>query len=90
MLAELLLTAAANVTASVISLRRELVRHTLTDDECEKAGVPYESTERAVYLMPLEDAPWWHFAVYVRRVGSESCVDLRGFALCAEVWHLPR
>lgn len=87
--AESLMQGAGHVVAAVVGLRRKIVRHPMSDTECERAGVPYESTEKAVYLFPFKGAPWWRFSARLHLEEGENCIDLCGLGCCVEVWYVP-
>ena len=79
----------AEAVASVISLRRELVRFDWSDDECEAAGVPCGHSERAITMRSDSGSRWCHFAIYVdHSPGSEGFVDIRAFGWSAEVFYV--
>ena len=80
------MTAIAHTTAFLVGLRRQVVYVSLEDRECEAAGVPYGTATKAITV--TESGPWWHCRVYLKQCGSESCVDVRGLGMCAEVWYL--
>ena len=79
----------AHAVASVISLRRELVRFHWSEDECEAVAVLYGHSERAIVVGSLSGASWWHFAAYLDdSPGSEGFVEIRAFGWSAEVFYV--
>jgi len=82
----------ANAAAWLVSCRRELVQHTLTDDECEAAGLPLGSTERAVHLHPLAGIPAWCVSGWIDgpEMGPEGCLQLVLLGYSVEVFYVRR
>jgi len=79
----------ANAAAWLVSCRRELVRHKLTDDECEAAGLPHGSTDPAVHVQRPAGASAWRVDAWLdREEQREGClrVDVLGHHI--EVFYL--
>lgn len=76
--------ALAGATAWAIKATgRQVQRYTLTDEECEEAGVPEGTTEPCIYVHPLVGSKWWRVAAW----NDGDCIHLRALGWVAEVHH---
>jgi len=91
--------AIANAAAWLVSCRRELVRHALTFEECEAAGLPEGSTERAVHVQRPTGALWWRLDAWLdssadgspsRAGGAEGCLHVDALGYSIEVYYYRR
>lgn len=69
-----------------VGLRHTLKTYTLTDDECEAAGIPLGSSEVCAYAFPLVGAQWWRVDAW----SDGDCFQLRALGWAVEVHHEPR
>lgn len=69
-----------------VGLRHQLETYTLSDDECEAAGLPLGSSEVCAYAFPLVGAQWWRVDAW----SEGDCFQLRVLGWVVEVHHEPR
>ena len=82
--------AIADAAAWLVSHRRELVHHTLTEDECEAAGVAFGSTERAVHIHPMVGASAWRLDAWLDGTEREGCLNIDALGHHIEVFYRRR
>lgn len=78
-----------NLTAALVGLVRPLVRHQLTDDECELKGLPVGTSEPAVFCTPLPSASPWRLDLWTEADDNtrQACLHLRILGCDVEVWY---
>lgn len=69
-----------------VGLRHTLKTYTLTDDECEAAGIPLGSSEVWAYAFPLVGAQGWRADAW----SDGDCFQLRALGWAMEAHHEPR
>lgn len=82
--------AIANVAALVISLKRDLVHHLLSPEECEEAGLDdgsLDPTPAIIITRPLGLSPWRVDAWRDHIGGPEVCLNIDLLGWSAEVWY---
>jgi hypothetical protein len=85
----------AYLVASVISLFRPIVRHNLSDDECEAEGLPAGSRPRAIFVEYLSRSgavPWWYVDAWADEPYSdeEASFNLQVFGFWCTVYFVPK
>lgn len=73
--------------ALALSTCRDVKRLPLSDDECEQRGLPFGTTEPAVFVFPMTGLPWWRLRAWD---DGEGCFQLHILGHAAEVHHLPK
>ena len=81
--------AVARAAAWTVSRFRPVVQHRLTDDECEREGLPFGSTEPAVHARHIVGVPWWLVDAWVERDDTpERCLHIDLLRHAVEVYFL--
>ncbi len=72
----------AAMVARVVGLFRDVATVRLSDGECEAEGVPYGSTEQAVFAFPHTSASRWYVDVWD---DGDCCVKVKVLGWLLEV-----
>lgn len=73
--------------ALALSTCRGVERLPLSDDECERRGLPFGTTEPAVFVFPMCGLPWWRLRAWD---DGEGCFQLHLLGHAGEIHHLPK
>ncbi len=77
--------------ALAVSCLRPLVRHKLTEEECEAAGLPLGSTVPAVHVLRVVGSPWWRLGAWADRTDpTGGSLHLRLLGWEGEVYYWRR